>query len=140
MGLLDSILSATSGNQQQPGSQAQGQTMLASALALIQHSNIGGLQGLVQKFQNAGLGHLVSGWVSKGPNPPATGDQIQSALGEEHIQQYAQQTGQSPQEAKNSLAQLLPHVVDHLTPDGTVPQQGIDWSSALGALKSKFLN
>ena len=140
MGLLDSILSATSGNPQQAGGQAQGQTMLSSVLGLIQHSNVGGLQGLMQKFESAGLGHLVSGWVSKGPNPPATGDQVQSALGEEQIQQYAQQTGQSPQQAKDTLAQLLPHVVDHLTPDGNVPQQGIDWSSALGALKSKFLN
>jgi uncharacterized protein YidB (DUF937 family) len=46
----------------------------------------------------------------------------------------------SHDQAASSLAQLLPHVVDQLTPNGTVPQHGMDMSSALEMLKSRFLH
>ena len=136
MGFLDSILPGSSGEAQPP--QAPTHSMLQNVLGMIQ-SHPGGLQGLIQKFESAGLGHLVSGWVSKGPNPPVTPDQVHQALGEQQIQQYAQQTGQSPQQAKGMLAQLLPHVIDQMTPSGNVPQQPMDMSGMLSMLKQKLM-
>ena len=114
--------------------------MLQSVLRLMQHQSVGGIVGLMQKFEAAGLGHLVSGWVSNGPNPPVSPDQVQQALGDEPVRQFAQQNNLSTGAAKGVLAQLLPHVVDHLTPGGSVPQQGVNWASALASLQSKFLH
>ena len=41
----------------------------------------GGLQGLVQSFHDKGMGGLVSSWISSGPNPPISGDQVHQVLG-----------------------------------------------------------
>jgi uncharacterized protein YidB (DUF937 family) len=117
----------------------QAHSMLESALALINSPKIGGLPGLMKLCQEKGLGNLISGWVGTGPNPPISPSQLQQTVGDEHIQQFAQQTGMSQDQAASTLSQLLPHVVDQLTPQGTVPQQGLDFNSALATLKSKFL-
>jgi uncharacterized protein YidB (DUF937 family) len=139
MGFLDSILGNNAANQQSGQPPVQGSAMLQSVLALIHHQSVGGLGGLIQKFQSAGLGHLVSGWVSKGPNPPVSPDQVHQALGNEPVQQFAQQNNLPLGDAKNLLAQLLPHVVDHLTPNGNVPQQPMDMGSMLSMLKQKLM-
>jgi uncharacterized protein YidB (DUF937 family) len=114
--------------------------MLQSVMSLINSPQIGGVQGLVKIMQSKGLGDIVSRWVGVGPNPPVSPAQLKETIGDDHVQQFAQQTGMSHDQAASSLAQLLPHVVDQLTPNGTVPQQGLDMSSALEMLKSKFLN
>jgi len=140
MGFLDSILGGgNNASQAPPPSVDQQHSMLQSVLAMIQSSKLGGLQGLIQRFQNAGLGHLMSGWISSGPNPPISPNQLQSALGDEHIKEFAQQHNMTEQQATNTLSQLLPHVVDNLTPQGNVPQHGIDWGGALSMLKSKLM-
>jgi len=57
-------------------------------LNLIQ-SKPGGLSGLVQQLQNAGLGHIVQSWVSTGPNQPITAAQLQQALGSDKVKEIA---------------------------------------------------
>ena len=91
-------------------------------LAMIQN-HPGGLNGLIQSFHQNGLSGLVNSWVSTGENQPATADQIQQALGSEKVQALAQKLGVSPEAASSTLAQLLPVVVNHLTPNGAVPEQ-----------------
>jgi len=93
--------------------------LVTSILQMIQ-SQPGGLQGLVQSFHDKGLGGLVSAWVSTGPNPPATADQIQQVLGSDKVKQLAAAAGISPDLAGSSIAQLLPTIVDKLTPNGQV--------------------
>jgi len=141
MGLLDQILGSVGGAQGQGQPQPQqAHSMLAGVMSLINSPQVGGLSGLVHLMQSKGLGSVVSQWVGTGPNPAVAPSQLKAALGDGPVQQYAQQTGMSHDDAANSLAQLLPHVVDHLTPNGAVPQQGFDASSALDMLKSKFLS
>ena len=43
----------------------------------------------------------------------------------ELLRHLAGTTGASHADVTDALSQLLPHVVDRLTPDGTVPEQGI---------------
>jgi uncharacterized protein YidB (DUF937 family) len=78
----------------------------------------GGLDGLLQKFNAAGLGHVAQSWVGTGPNLPVSGDQITKVFGEGQIQGLAQQAGLSAGQVSTGLAQLLPAVVDRLTPQG----------------------
>src|SRR5689334_17726094 len=138
MGLLDQIFGGA-GDQPQANPQ-QGHSMLQSVLAMLQSPTVGGLPGLMAMMQSKGLGNIASSWVGKGQNQAISPQQLQGALGEEHIAQYAQQTGMSHDEAATSLSQMLPHVVDHLTPDGQVPQQGVNWGDAMNALKTKFFH
>jgi uncharacterized protein YidB (DUF937 family) len=82
----------------------------------------GGLAGVIGAFQSQGLGDMVSSWISTGPNPPVTAAQVTEALGHETIGQFAAKAGVPASEAGSILAALLPAAIDHLTPDGKVPE------------------
>ena len=82
----------------------------------------GGLGGLVGAFQQKGLGDMVSSWISTGPNPPVSAAQVTDVLGKETLGQFASKAGVPVSEAGALLAGLLPAAIDHLTPDGKVPE------------------
>ncbi len=116
MGLLDNLENAAIG-------QFMGGTsnpMASSLLQMIQNQP-GGLQGLVQSFHDKGLGGLVSSWVGTGQNMPITADQIHQVLGSDQVKALAARAGISPDQAGSAIAQLLPGIVDKLTPNGEVP-------------------
>lgn len=115
MGLLDSVVKNLAGQEQSP--------VMHVVTGLISNSDGGGLAGLLQQFQAAGLGHLADSWVGKGPNLPISAEQIQSALGSEPVRQMAAKAGITPDALSGQLADLLPQLVDKLTPDGSVPSQ-----------------
>lgn len=106
--------------------------LAASILQMIQNQP-GGLSGLVQSFHEKGLGSLVSAWVSTGPNPPISGDQLQQAIGGEKVKELAAAAGISPDIASSAIAELLPGIVDKLTPNGQVPEHSsvMDMASSL---------
>ena len=85
----------------------------------------GGLASIVQQFQRGGLGDVVQSWISSGQNLPVSADQISNVLGNEKIDDMAQQLGLDPGDLAGQLSQLLPQVVDQLTPSGQVPQGGL---------------
>jgi uncharacterized protein YidB (DUF937 family) len=131
MGLLDSIVGQVTGALE--GSVPGGQVhpgLLDVVSSLMQQG--GGLQGLVGKFEQQGLGNVVSSWIGSGPNLAITPDQVQSVLGEPHIAEVAAKLGLSPTDVANQLAGLLPHAVDSVTPAGAVPQGNV-LSEALNA-------
>ena len=68
-----------------------------------------------------GMAAQASSWVATGANMPITGNQVQEVLGTGSIGQIAQQLGLSHGEASAWLAQLLPQLINHLTPNGQVP-------------------
>ena len=82
----------------------------------------GGLGGLIGAFQKKGLGDMISGWISTGPNPPVSAAQLTDVLGADTIGQFAAKAGVPATEAGSLLAGLLPSVIDSLTPDGKVPE------------------
>lgn len=133
MGLFDSIAGQVLGsltNGQHAG-QAGVQTgqvgsggqadILKLVMAIMQNKEIGGLSGLINIFQSKGLGDVVSSWVGTGQNQAISGEQLHSALGSDTITALAKQLGFSPEMLTGQLAQMLPQVVDKLTPDGQVP-------------------
>jgi len=101
-------------------------------------SSQGGLNGLIRQFQQKGLGDLIGGWVSTGPNPKITPRQVKKGLGPDLIEQFAKATGLKPRAATAKLAQILPKAVDGMTPDGKVPAEGSSLEDALGLLKKIF--
>jgi uncharacterized protein YidB (DUF937 family) len=141
MGLLGSLaekfVSNELGGNAAPAA-AQQQNAITSVLGMLNHPSIGGIGGLTQLFQNNGLGHLMAGWTSNGPNPSVSPSQIQQVLGDARIAEFAQKLGIPADQAASHLAEILPHVVDHLTPNGTVPTGPINIESAAAALKSKL--
>ena len=84
------------------------------------HSH-GGIGGLAQVFQQKGLGDMMNQWISTGPNPPMTADQAHSVFGTAQITEIAQKLGINPQMAAGAIAAVLPVIIDHMTPQGTIP-------------------
>jgi uncharacterized protein YidB (DUF937 family) len=82
----------------------------------------GGIQGIVTQLEQQGLGETARSWVASGSNLPITADQIQKAFGNGTLQELAAKFGIDPQVLAQKLSQVLPAAVDHLTPNGTIPQ------------------
>lgn len=82
----------------------------------------GGLQGVVNQFEQKGFGETVRSWVGTGQNLPITADQIHQVLGSGAVQQLAQKAGLSVPELTEKLSQLLPQAIDKMTPAGVVPK------------------
>ena len=81
----------------------------------------GGLGGLLEQFQQTGYGEQANSWVGTGENMPISPSAIDQVFGSDTLAQIAQQVGVSPEEASAGLSELLPEVVNHLTPGGSAP-------------------
>ena len=81
----------------------------------------GGLGQLVQSFQQNGQGAAVNSWVGSGQNQAIAPHQVTQALGPDTIDQLSQHTGLSQEDVATQLSQLLPQVVNRLTPHGRLP-------------------
>jgi len=130
MGLLEDLagnaVSGVMGSSSNP--------LVHSMFSMIQ-SQPGGLAGLVQNFEQKGLGNVVQSWVSNGQNLPISADQISHVLGSDAVKNLAAKAGISPDQAGSQLASLLPGLIDKLTPNGHTGDAGGLLSSALNALK-----
>jgi len=137
MGLLDQVVGALGGAQ--GGGHGGGQAELIHAVIGMLGSGSGrqsgGLGELVARFQQGGLGDVVSSWISTGQNLPISADQLSSVLGQDAIAGLAQKTGLPAGDLTSQLTQMLPQIIDGLTPNGQLPQGGLgDIGSLLGGL------
>jgi uncharacterized protein YidB (DUF937 family) len=138
MGLLDSVIGAI-GQGRGAGAGGGNAALLQAVIAMLGNSGQagggGGLGGLLEQFQRSGLGDVANSWVSTGQNMPISPDQLGSVLGGDQIASMASQLGMGQGDLLGQLSQMLPQVVDHLTPNGQVPQGGAsDLGSLLGGL------
>jgi uncharacterized protein YidB (DUF937 family) len=155
MGLLDSVLGAVlnGGQQQAPAAGAGG---LASIIGMVANNpqilstitgmlgndgGHGGLGGLVNSMTKGGMGDVVSSWIGNGANAPVSGDQLGGALGADVLAGLAKQMGVNSGEAGGILAQVLPELINHMTPNGQAPAGGLgnmgDLAGMLGSLLNK---
>jgi uncharacterized protein YidB (DUF937 family) len=136
--MLQSLMGQFMGGGSMNDQQQHG--LVQSVAGLLSDPSIGGVSGLAKMFESQGLGHIAQGWISNGPNPPVSAGQLQQVLGSQRISQIAGKLGLDPNQAASQLSAILPHAVDHLTPDGTAPTgQAMNAQGVLRSLESKFL-
>ena len=109
MGLLDGVLGGV-----------VGAGMVSVVNGIIEKH--GGVQGIVNEFEKNGLGPTVRSWVGTGPNDAVSPADVHRVLGSDLLQQLSAKSGLSVQDLAEKLSQVLPHAVDRLTPDGTIPK------------------
>lgn len=128
MGLLDGLLGSVMGGMMGGGQGAQGaqggNQMIQMALQMLQQN--GGIEGLLAKFQQAGMGQQAQSWIGTGQNMPISADALSQIFGQGQLGKIAQQMGVSHEQAADGLAQALPDVVDHMTPGGEIPEEHND--------------
>lgn len=128
--ILNSVASSVLGG-------SEGQT---KAIQLIQSllQSQGGIQGIMEKFQQGGLEQLVKSWIGTGENLPISVEQILDIFGKKEIDSAADEVGVSQQDAPNLLSEYLPKIVDQLSPNGQLDLNNLDLSAlakmALGNL------
>lgn len=81
---------------------------------------LGGLGDLVDSFKKAGLGQKADSWVSTGQNEDVTPDEVEKSVGGDLVDDLAKQTGISREELLKRLSEVLPGLVDKMTPAGRV--------------------
>jgi uncharacterized protein YidB (DUF937 family) len=97
--------------------------LLSVLLAKITDKSRGGLGGFLERFNTAGLSGIASSWMNSGANTSISGEQLESALGSEIIQDIADKTGIDYETTTSAIAFMLPRVVDTLTPEGILPEE-----------------
>ena len=83
----------------------------------------GGLGDLLNQFQQKGLGDQANSWVSNGPNKQVAPGDLANALGADQIDHLSAQSGLSRDELLSGLSRYLPDAINHLTPDGRLPNE-----------------
>ena len=133
MGILESVIGSVLGGNAGSTSSPMG-SILSSILGGSQQGSMsdtgtggigsGGLGGLLQQFQSAGLGHVAQSWVGNGPNQSVTPDQLQNVFGQDRVNDMAGQAGMPPGDFLSQLSQHLPNAVNGMTPNGQLPDEG----------------
>src|SRR5262249_41540667 len=83
----------------------------------------GGLGDLMKQLQQGGQSEAANSWVGKGEDKPISPGDLSNALGADQIDAIASQAGMSRNDLLQGLSQYLPGVIDHLTPDGRLPDE-----------------
>jgi uncharacterized protein YidB (DUF937 family) len=122
MGFFDDLAGKVAGAVK--GSEGQG-GLAEGMLGLLTNKETGGLEGLMQSFNQQGLGDIISSWVGMGKNAAITPNQVEEGLGSDVIQQLAEKFGVSVDAAKAQLSELLPSLIDKVTPEGKIPEGGL---------------
>jgi|JI6StandDraft_1071083.scaffolds.fasta_scaffold01985_13 uncharacterized protein YidB (DUF937 family) len=114
MGLFDSLAKQAIGSFL-GGNGGQPTDLLSSLL-----NQAGGLSGLMQRFNQAGLTEVFASWVSTGENKPVQPAQMEQALGADAIADLSRKLGLDANMVLPLISQFLPQVIDKLTPNGVV--------------------
>jgi uncharacterized protein YidB (DUF937 family) len=155
MGLLDSVIGALGSAGAGGGGNSQA-ALINAVLSMLQGGGAaqgpggagglggalsgGGLGGLVEAFARNGLGEQARSWVSTGQNLPVSPDQITQVFGRDTLGSLASQLGLgggAGNDIAGQLSQILPGLVDQLTPKGQIPQgdvHGLNANDIVGML------
>lgn len=130
MDILNTIQSALGGGNKKDD-------IMSSIMQLL--GGQGGLQNLISQFDAKGLGDIIGSWISTGQNKSISADQIQNVFGSDALSGIASKLGLNVNDLSSQLSNLLPDVVDKLTPDGKIPEGDIlnQASDLLGGLFGK---
>ena len=135
MTILEPIINDVS---EQFGLRGKAGPTMNALLILISNERTGGLQGFLDQFRRAGLGEIISSWVSRGSNTPITTEQLERSIGGDTINRMASNIGVARAASASALAYMIPRVVDLLTPEGVVPSRLPAWvNSYLGGATAR---
>jgi uncharacterized protein YidB (DUF937 family) len=151
VGLLDGIIgnvvgSMLGGNQSQnplgailgglgAGGSGSGNSLLQIALSMLQQN--GGLDEVLGKFRESGMAEQADSWVSTGRNLNISPEQLQQVFGSSAIGDIASKLGMSDEQAGSAISQVMPELINQLTPQGQVSEESNDMiSQALESLSS----
>ncbi len=138
-GLLGGLLGGTA---HQPRGGINKSTLLLALLPIVLGyiQKNGGLSGVLNKFNQNGLANKAQSFVNTGGNEPMSSDEIQHLFDQSEIQDICRQTGASEGEVCQGIAELLPQVMNELTPNGNVDDDENDANNEISEILQQFAN
>ena len=112
--------------------------LLPLAMQWVQRN--GGLGGVLQRFQHKGYSQQAASWVSTGPNEALEPQAVNDVVGTDELSRLSQQLGVSQDEVSSGMAQILPEMVNRLTPQGGVPDDGDETLDRGRSMLEKLMN
>jgi uncharacterized protein YidB (DUF937 family) len=95
--------------------------LLPLAMRWVQRN--GGMNAVLDKFRQKGLNRQAQSWMSSGDNEPIDGQTVQQVVGQDELRQMAQRLGVPEEQVAQAFAEIMPEMVDKLTPDGQMPRE-----------------
>lgn len=95
--------------------------LLPLAMRWVQRN--GGMGAVLDRFRQKGYGGQMQSWVAAGDNQPIDGEAVEQVVGHDDLQQMAQRLGVPEHEVRQAFAEVMPEMVDQLTPEGRLPQE-----------------
>jgi uncharacterized protein YidB (DUF937 family) len=121
MSLFTDIVKSAIGTNDSSGQvENKTQNLLNGSLEMLE--KMGGIDGLVKKLQQSGMGDIAESWIGTGENRNINPDQLTNALGKDQVDAVARQADIPESQGASVLSQILPAVIDKLTPDGKPPE------------------
>jgi uncharacterized protein YidB (DUF937 family) len=112
--------------------------LLNPLIDFLHRPETGGLQGLIMKFEKAGVGPQIQSWIGTGKPLPITPDEVTHAFGSKEIEELATKAGVSTEQASLQLSELLPQAIKHLSPDAKLPGARV-FGDVATSLEEKFI-
>lgn len=112
--------------------------LLNHLIDFLHRPETGGLQGLILKFEKAGLGPQIQSWIGTGKPLPITPDEVTRALRSEEIAELATKAGVSTEQASRQISELLPQAIKHFAPDAKLPGARV-FGDVATSLEEKFI-
>ncbi len=131
-GVLGNVVNSALGGLQNP---AQNGNAIMIVMKMIQDH--GGLPKVLEMFSENGLANEAGSWIGNGGNLPITAEHIQQVFSPAALQEVASKLGVSGDQANAIIAKVLPEIVNHLTPGGSIPENHSDLLSQGLALFNK---
>jgi len=95
--------------------------LLPLAMRWVQRN--GGMGAVLDKFRQKGMTRQAQSWMSTGENQPIDGQAVEQVVGRDELQQMAQRIGVPEEQVAQAFAEIVPEMVDKLTPEGQLPAE-----------------
>lgn len=123
MGLLDTLVTSAVSSALGGNANTMTGNLVKGVVGMLTSGSGNGINDLVGKLTQSGLGDIAASWVGKGENQSISPSQLIEALGKDKVDELAQEAGIPPEKGAEVLSEVLPNVVNEMTPDGEVPEE-----------------
>ena len=93
--------------------------LLPLAMRWVQRN--GGVGAVLKRLQQQGNGSQARSWMEPGVNQPLDEKAVETLVGQDDIGQMAERLGVPREQVAQAFAEIMPELVDQLTPEGQVP-------------------
>lgn len=98
--------------------------LLPYAMQWVQRS--GGVGAVLERFREKGYGRQADSWVASGANQPLRAEEADEVVGGEELARVAHQLGVPEREVALGYGEIVPELVNQLSPEGQIPPEADD--------------